>query len=197
METAVSVGRTGTHHGRLSAVGSLDEHVVYLTRRLCVLEASVTQSIAALHSALNALQHEKEGEASCHSRSAWEDSIDARLDMIEQKVKDARSNMTSDLGGLREGVLQAEISAFVLPALATATQKWAGALETALEMTTKQWTAVLDNAIERMGHQLGRLCDETTEVAKNGRLTAERVVAMEAMALYAAPRLHKKFIQGR
>ena len=47
VETAVSVGGTDTHQGELTALWSLDEHVVYMTRRLCVPEAIVTHSIAA------------------------------------------------------------------------------------------------------------------------------------------------------
>ena len=53
-------------------------------------------------------------------------------------MKDAREHMTIDPGDLCGDKVGTEISAFVLPALTTSTEKWTGDPETALDMTTKQ-----------------------------------------------------------
>ena len=51
------------------------------------------------------------------------------------------------------------------------------------------------DAQSEIGRQFGRLVDQTMTIANNSNAAAERLGALEAMALYAAPGLHKRFVQ--
>ena len=162
------------------ALGTPDEHAMYLTQMLGVPETSITHTVAALFNALH---------ASRDSQNAHDENIKARLDRIEHNLQEIQGKTTSLTGDMREGTVRAEVSALMIPALAMATEKWAGALAT----TSKEWAGALGNAVEMIrgqGYQLGRVCDEMLKVKSKSE-------ALEAMALYAAPGLHKRFIQGR
>ena len=78
MEAAFPVGSEGVHQGRESGQGTVDERVVYLTQRLCVLEVVVAHSVATLSSALRDLQGESVDAESSESSSAREDNSAAR-----------------------------------------------------------------------------------------------------------------------
>ena len=83
--------------------------------------------------------------------------------------------------------VRTEVTALVVPALTTATEKWADHLGRALEPIVA--------AIETQGAQMMHLCDELGKVSKDGAEVALRMRDLEAMARYAAPGLSDRYVQ--
>ena len=153
---------------------------------LCVLETSVTHSVAALATGLRVLQDERFGAGCRKSQSAQEEVVNERLDKLEEKLNQHSAKTTAIPGDLREGALRAEVSALMLPALTTATDTWAKGLGRALK-------PVLESQ-ETQGKHMSRLCDELGKIGIDGLKVAQRVQALEAMAKYASPSLHERFL---
>ena len=209
METAFPVGSEGVHQGRESGQGTVDERVVYLTQRLCVLEVVVAHSVATLSSALRVLQGERLDAEPSNPMSASEDhsaarardkdaDMDARLRRVEEDLGNLRCKMAKDLSNFRDKTssdssdsdpTQTAIAAVVVPALVTATDKWSKALTSTVEPVAAGMTT--------LAQQMERLIDEVQKIGMDGVRLAGRVRQLEAMARLAAPALSARFLNQK
>ena len=203
METAFPVGSEGVHQGRESFQGTLDERVVYLTQRLCVLEVVVAHSVATLSSALRVLQGERLDAEPSSPMSASEDhsaarardkdaDMDARLRRVEEDLGNLRCKMAKDLSNLRDKTssdsdpTQTAIAAVVVPALGAATDQWAKALKSTVEPIAACLTS--------LSEQVVRLSEEVRTTGGEGLKVAVRVERLVAMARVSAPSLCRRFL---